>query len=195
MRLRLAPVMAALALTLAGGWNLVGVAHACSCAGFGGPVEAALQAAQDANVAFTGTVVGTRPAAPGPDDFGPMVAYAFDVHRASDEVDGTIEVHALDDGGGASCGFTFGMGEAWFVTASLADGRLQTGLCNGNQRLADLDPGDVERLEAVLPQTPAADGAAAPGGWQVPWGLIGGATALLATLAVTVFAFRGESRR
>ena len=187
--------MAALALTLAVGWVQVGVVRACSCAGPGGPVDVAIQAARDANVAFTGTVVGTRPAAPDPNGFGPMVAYAFEVDHASDEVDGTIEVHALDDGGGASCGFTFAMGEAWFVSASLADGRLQTGLCNGNQRLADLHLDEVERIEGVLPQTPAADAAASPGGWQVPWALIGGAAALIAAVAVTVLAFRGDSRR
>ncbi len=187
--------MAGLALTLAVGWLPIGVVHACSCAGLGGPVDVAIQAARDASVAFTGTVVGTRPVAPAPNDFGPMVAYAFEVDHASDEVDRMVEVHALDDGGGASCGFTFGVGEAWFVTASVADGALQTGLCNGNQRLAELPADDIERLEEVLPQTPVAKEAAAAEGWQIPWALIGGATGLLAVVAVTVFAFRGESRR
>jgi hypothetical protein len=187
--------MAALALTLAVGWMPVGVVRACSCVGLGGPVEIALAAARDASVAFTGTVVGARPEPAGFGDFGPMVAYAFEVDRASDEVETPIEVHALDDPGGAACGFTFGMGEEWFVTASAGNGALQTGLCSGNLRLADLDPAEVEQLEAALPEQPAASEAGERDGVEVPWILILGLSGLAAAVGLTVYAFRGEARR
>jgi hypothetical protein len=154
-----------------------------------------MAAARDASVAFTGTVVGTRPAPAGQGGFGPMVAYAFEVDHASDEVETPIEVHALDDGGGASCGFTFGMGEDWFVTASVGDGGLQTNLCSGNLRLADLAPAEAEQLRSVLRQLPAAGGPAQPQGFEVPWVLILALSGLAAAVGLTAFAFRGDARR
>ncbi len=190
----LVSTISALVLALAVSWVPVGVVHACSCAGLGGPVDVAMAAARDASVAFTGTGVGARPVPAGPGGFGPMVAYAFEVDHASDEVETPIEVHAGDDGGGASCGFTFGMGEEWFVTASVGDGALQTGLCSGNLRLADLNPAEAEQLRSVLRELPGAGGPAQPGELEVPWVLILALSGLAAAVGITVFAFRGDAR-
>jgi hypothetical protein len=195
MRPRLLSAISALVLALAVSWVPVGVAHACSCLSLGGPVDAAMAAAREASIAFTGTVVGARPAPQPPGGFGSMVAYAFEVDHASDDVETPIEVHALDDGGGASCGFTFGIGEEWFVTASVGDGALQTNLCSGNLRLADLNPAEAEQLRSVLPEQPAAGGPAQPAGFEVPWVLILVLSGLAAAVGLTVFAFRGDARR
>jgi hypothetical protein len=192
---RLFSAISALVLALAMSWVPVGVAHACSCLSLGGPVDAAVAAAGDASIAFTGTVVGARPVPERPGGFGSMVAYAFEVDHASDDVETPLEVHALDDGGGASCGFTFGMGEEWFVTATAEDGALQTNLCRGNLRLEDLDPAEGERLRAALPEQPAAGGPAQPQRFEVPWVLILALSGLAAAVGITVFAFRGEARR
>jgi hypothetical protein len=145
---------------------------ACSCASLGNsPADAATSAAGNGDLAFIGTVVGTRPVPPelgtGPGD---VVGYAFEVERATAPVAATIEVRALNDPGGASCGFVFGTDEEWFVTAYSDGGNLHTGLCSGNQRVDAIDADAAERLVEVLPEVsvPDDDGgdvASAPGPW------------------------------
>lgn len=193
MRHRLVAVVA-LAMALGMAWAPASVVHACSCAGVGGPVDIALAAAREPQVvALTGRVVETRPAPDGAFG-GPVVAYSFEVGRASDPVASVIEVRALNDGGGASCGFTFGIGEEWFVTAYSEEGALHTGLCSGNLRTDELDPAAKARLAEALPQLPDADAATStPEG--PPWSLLLAVAAILATGAVTVFAFRAVGPR
>jgi hypothetical protein len=161
---------------------------ACSCAGLGGPVDVAKQAAADADLAFIGTVVDSGPGPADPDGFGPTVTYAFAVQRATAPVPAVIEVRALDDPGGASCGFAFGLDETWFVTTYEQQGGLQTGLCSGNTELETL--GDLERnqLSAMLTLEPTAIPAPAE---EIPWPAIAGiALGILAVGATMLIAFR-----
>jgi hypothetical protein len=191
MRLR-----AALGLLLALGLLAapVSVVLACSCAFLGGPVDMARQAIADAEVAFIGTVVGTEPAPPDPAGFGPMVRYAFAVERATVPVDDLIEVRALDDGGGASCGFTFGINETWFVTTDQQDGVLHSGLCHGNLELEALADVDRDRIAAMLTAQPRSspEDDAREAGWLPIAGI---AIAALAVGGTMVFAFRKDVLR
>jgi hypothetical protein len=188
MRPRLVAV-AALSLALGMAWAPAAVVYACSCAGVGGPVDFALAAAREPRVvAVTGRVVDAR-AAPDGVFGGPVVAYSFEVERASEPVPSVLEIRALDDGGGAACGFTFGIGEVWFVTAYPEEGALHTGLCNGNARTDELDPATKARLAEALPEVPDADAATADP-QEPPWSLLLAVAAALAVGAVAVIAFR-----
>lgn len=183
------PAGAALLLALGIAWVSTGVVHACSCANIGGPVEMALAAAQEPQViAFTGRVVGTR-AAPDTIVGGPVIAYSFEVERASRLVPSVVEVRALDDGGGASCGFTFGVDGDWFVTAYSMEGALQTGLCSGNVLTSELDPATLARLTEALPVFPEPSPVPPS---DPPWTLLLTGAALLAAGAIAVLAFRRE---
>jgi hypothetical protein len=161
--------------------------QACSCAALGGPMDVVRGAIASADVAFIGTVVDFRPA-PDLDGFGPMVAYAFDVERATVPIAEVIEVRALDDGGGASCGFTFGMDETWFVTTDQQDGALHTGLCSANTQLETLAEAEQEQIAALLTAEPFAAPAASD---EFPWLPVGAtALAILAVGAIMAVAFR-----
>ncbi|HEX2884702.1 MAG TPA: hypothetical protein VHQ42_09025 [Candidatus Limnocylindria bacterium] len=131
--------------------------RACSCASLGGTVEAV----QHAELALIGTVVDIGRARA--DAWGPVVPYAFEVERASAQTPAVVVVHALDDGGGASCGFVFGAGERWLVGAHRDGSELTTGLCSGNARMDAFSAEDVDRLVAILPFTPAAEGSRGAG--------------------------------
>jgi hypothetical protein len=167
---------------------------ACTCDSLGvSPADVAASAVTNGGIGFLGTVVGARPAARDPDRFGDVVAYAFEVERATAPVPATIEVHALNDPGGGACGFVFGAGEEWFVSA-LPDGSvLHTSLCSDNRRAADIDPAEMERLVEVLTEEPA------PGGKDddvrasnsTEWLSIGGVAAILVVFGgVMALAFR-----
>jgi hypothetical protein len=172
--------------------------QACSCAMIGGPEEIAAQAARDGSVAFIGTVVDAAPAPADPDGFGQVVGYAFEVEHASVPISASlIEVRALDDGGGASCGFTFGIGESWFVSAYEQDGALHTGLCGGNTRMTELAPDSVDRLrEMLLPVTPTVDAPTEVGtGVTLDWVTAAAAAGLLGAILLTIFAFRRDAER
>lgn len=125
--------------------------RACSCASLGGTVEAV----QQAELSLIGTVVDIGPARA--DAWGPVVPYAFEVERASAETPAVVVIHALNDGGGASCGFVFGVGERWLVGAHRDGSEVTTGLCSGNARMDAFSAEDVDRLMAILPFTPAAE--------------------------------------
>ncbi|MGH2416884.1 MAG: hypothetical protein ACRDFY_00985 [Candidatus Limnocylindria bacterium] len=134
--------------------------HACSCMEMQ-PAEAV----EMADLAFIGTVIDSAPGGQDPAVGMPMVRYAFAVARASEQTGPTIEVAALDDGGGATCGFTFGAEERWFVAASTDGGVLQSNLCSGNLMLDGMDDAEVAALDELLPFEPtstAADPTAAP---------------------------------
>lgn len=120
----------------------VATVNACSCVGF-----SAAEAVQFADLAFVGTVADAAPG--GQDEVmgAQLVRYAFAVERASKTTGPIVEVVSHDDPGGASCGFSFGRGERWFVAATAEDGVLRSNLCSGNLPLEGL--GDVEMAELV----------------------------------------------
>jgi len=126
--------------------------HACSC------MQMDAAAAVDvADLAFVGTVVD---AAPGGQDAAlgiSLVRYAFEVDRASRASGPIVEVAAHDDGGGASCGFTFGVGERWFVAATTEEGSLRSTLCSGNLQVEGLGDAEQAELANLLPFEPASD--------------------------------------
>ncbi|MDQ3688432.1 MAG: hypothetical protein M3406_00055 [Chloroflexota bacterium] len=125
--------------------------HACSCVGF-----TAADAVEAADLAFVGTVADSTPAGKDPMMGGPLVRYAFEVERASQAVGPFVEVAAHDDGGGASCGFTFGIGERWFVAATMEGGSLRSHLCSGNLRMEDVGDAGMAELVDLLPMEPVA---------------------------------------
>ena len=126
-------------------------AAACSCAMLSGPDEAIAAA----ELSFVGTPIEAAPA--GGDD-GAMgvgtIRYAFEVERATHAVDSVVEVRALDDPGGAACGFAFGVGERWLVMAHRQDGAMHTNLCSGNLLLTQMDEGELDAIESSLPYVP-----------------------------------------
>lgn len=152
----LAPL--ALALTLWFGTLTMPLAsvQACSCAGFPTASEGVRAAVAEGRVALIGSIVDTAPAAPDPNGFGPMVRYAVDVERASVPVSGLLEVRALDDGGGASCGIQFAIGERWVIVADGANGVLETGLCSGNVLTDGLAAAEAAAIAESLPFVPDA---------------------------------------
>jgi hypothetical protein len=169
--------------------------RACSCAMIGGTLDAAVQAAAQAQVAFVGTVVDADEVGVGP--FGgsaPMVQYAFQVERATVPVPDLIAVHAVDDGGGASCGFTFGLDETWFVATHELDGDLHTGLCSGNTQVGTLTDGERDELSEVLAAVPfpAAEQRASWSDWLPIAGIV---LAVFAVGGITVLAFRRDRVR
>ena len=127
----------------------IATVHACSC------IEMQPAAAVEfADVAFVGTVADAEPGGQDPMMGAPLVRYAFEVERASEEIGPVIEVVALDDGGGASCGFTFGPGERWFVAAMSEGGSLQSNLCSGNLKLTGMSDAQIADLLELLPMEP-----------------------------------------
>jgi hypothetical protein len=161
------------------------VVQACSCSWLGGTEQVALQAMDEADVAFVGTVTASAPVFGfNFEQMGPEIRYTFDVERASIATEGVIDVRAIDDGGGASCGFTFDVGDRWLVAAVDDDGALRTHLCSGNTSLAGDDADMADRLLAHLPFAPvAANDEATPGAFvrNLP-----AAIALVVLLAATV---------
>lgn len=130
--------------------------QACSCAGSATASEGVRAAVAEGRVALIGSIVDTAPAAPDPNSLGPMVRYAIDVERASAPVSGLLEVQALDDGGGASCGIQFAIGERWVIVADGANGLLETGLCSGNVRTDGLAADEEAAIAEALPFVPDA---------------------------------------
>ena len=174
----------------------VAIVRACSCSWLGGTEEVAVQAMAQADVALIGTVTAASPVIGfGAMGFGgPNVRYSFDVERASVETDATIDVEAVDDGGGASCGFTFDVGDRWVVAASRDGGTLSTHLCAGNTQLTG-EPGMAERLLARLPFAPAPETDDGPLDAFVRFApAAAGAGLVLAAIAVTAVAFRRRPR-
>ena len=124
--------------------------HACSCVGF-----STAEAVEFATIAFVGTVAERAPGGQDPMLGAPLVRYAFAVERASKATGPIVEVVSHDDPGGASCGFSFGEGERWFVAATAQDGLLRTSLCSGNMPIEGLGDAEVTELVARLPIEPS----------------------------------------
>ncbi len=190
----IARVLAALVLAIGLSAVPLSIARACSCMDPGGPA----QIIEAAELAFIGTVVNAEEVGDGP--FGPgapMVRYAFDVERASAPISSdVVHVEALDDGGGASCGFTFGVGERWFVSAAAApgDAALTTWLCNGNIRMDQLGADGADEVLALLPVEPIASPAGSESGFDVPGPVVTGGLGVLALIGVSFIAFRRDRR-
>ncbi|MCA1568769.1 MAG: hypothetical protein LC798_00285 [Chloroflexi bacterium] len=179
----------------------VATVHACSCAAFGTTADAVAAA----DLAFVGTVAGTAPGGEDPMMGVPLVRYAFEVERASQVTPAVVEVAALDDGGGPSCGFTFGVGERWLVVATSEGGSLRSNLCSGNVPVEGIGEAEMADLVALLPvepeptsPPPAAAPAASPSGAGAGMPLLAVLVGLAATgalIAVMVPALRrGGSR-
>lgn len=185
----------AAALTVATLAAPVATVHACSCVGLTTP-----EAVEAADLAFVGTVADSIVTGQDPMLGVPLVRYAFEVERASQPTGSLVEVAAHDDGGGASCGFSFGVGERWLVAAHSEGGDLRSTLCSGNQMLADIGDAEMAQLIELLPMEPvpatprpepAPAAAASNAGVEAPIlaGLVGLAAAV-ALAAVMVVALR-----
>lgn len=164
-------------------------ALACSCAMPAGPAETAAAA----HLAFVGTVVDAAAAPKDPDGFGQVVRYAFKVERTSVPIDGdTVEVRALGGDGGASCGFTFGEGERWFVAAHRQEGALETNLCSGNVLVESMSDAELARLMSALPVASSEAPPAEESAFPIPGAVLVGAAAVAGLAAVTFLAFRRD---
>jgi hypothetical protein len=169
-------------------------AAACSCMGFTTPEE--VVAAHE--VTFIGTVVDTA-LAEGGGFGGRNVRYAFDVERASAPTEAMLVVQATDDGGGASCGIAFGVGERWLISASRQDADLQTSLCSNNLLADDLEADQVAAYTELLPNVPPEPAEPAPGATgsdvSVPIAIGAAVVALFGLAAVSLLALRGRRTR
>lgn len=143
-------VAAALAITTLAA--PVATVHACSCMAF-----SAAEAVKAADLAFVGTVVDSAPGGQDPAMGMALIRYAFEVERASEPIGPIVEVVSHDDPGGASCGFTFGGAERWFVASTSEGGLLRTNLCSGNRFMDDLGSAELDELVRLLPAEPVAE--------------------------------------
>jgi hypothetical protein len=168
--------------------------QACSCSFLGGTMDVVDAAIAGSDLAFIGTVVDTavEPADADGFDHPPMVRYAFAVERSTLPVAEVVEVRALDDGGGGSCGFTFGLDETWFVAAYEQDGALLTGLCSGNVETHTLANGERGQIAAMLTAEPVPSPAPAASGSTL-FPVAGVVLGVLVLGAVTVLLFRRSS--
>ena len=180
-----------LALMIAAGSVPISRVAACSCGVFGGPEE--VVGAHD--VTFIGTVVDSSPGARG--EFGEAIIYAFDVDRASAPTDALLVVRAGVDG--ASCGFTFGMGEHWLVSAYRQGADLETSLCSGNQLAADIPADQLAAFRELLPNLAPEAAQPAPGtspaDVSIPMAAGVAVLTVFALAAVSILAFRRGRRR
>jgi hypothetical protein len=160
--------------------------QACSCVGF-----STAEAVEIATIAFIGTVADTAPGGQDPMMGAPLVRYAFAVERASRASGPIVEVVSHDDPGGASCGFSFGQGERWFVAATAQDGLLRTSLCSGNAPIEGLGDADMAELVGLLPVEPVpADLPSGDAGLSVPAPLLVALIGVAVLAAGSAWAFR-----
>lgn len=178
------PALLAVAMALAAGTVPMAQVVACSCVGAGTPEEVVA----GAELAFIGTVMDT--AAGGPSEFGGSnVRYAFAVEHASAPTGQLVVVQALDDGGGASCGMQFAIGERWLVTAYRQGPELETNLCSMNQRTDEMAAGDLAAYTQLLPNVPPEEADEPPGGPRADLSIpVVTAVVLLSALALGVVA-------
>jgi hypothetical protein len=165
--------------------------QACSCVGF-----STAEAVEFATIAFVGTVAERAPGGQDPMLGAPLVRYAFAVERASKASGPIVEVVSHDDPGGASCGFSFGHGERWFVAATAQDGLLRTSLCSGNAPIEGLGDADMAELVGLLPVEPVpADLPSGDAGLSIPAPLLVTLIGVAVLAAGSALAFRrGRAR-
>jgi len=166
----------------------IATVSACSCVGF-----SLADSVDSADIAFIGTVVDSAPAGQDALMGVPLVRYAFELERASEASGPIVEVAAHDDGGGASCGFSFGDGERWFVAAATQDGVLRTTLCSGNRPAGDLAADEMAALVELLPVEPApADEPRGDAGFSIPAPLLVALAGAGIVVAAAAWAFRRD---
>ncbi|HLE58325.1 MAG TPA: hypothetical protein VJA85_01630 [Candidatus Limnocylindria bacterium] len=144
-----ARLLATLTLAVAAlGIGPVATVLACTCMQLG-----AGEALANAQVAFTGVVARVEDPNSGPiiSSADPII-YTFAVEEALKGEPGSAPqvVSARES---ASCGMTFAVGQRWTVYADVGGGgRLETGLCSGNELLAeDVPVPDLAEPEAGVP--------------------------------------------
>jgi hypothetical protein len=162
---------------------------ACSC------METSVeQAVTEADLAIVGTLVAVQPAAAGALDQPMAMEWAIERSRDPVDVDRATILGWPNDG--ANCGVSFEVGSRWLVLASMTDAGLETNGCLPNRPLDAEDPESAAIVEAMTP-VGASESPAATEGGDLPLPLIGGGTALLLLVALSVLAFRrrapGES--
>jgi hypothetical protein len=164
----------AILLTVAGP---ISRAYACSCM----ELQPG-QALANADVAFVGVVAGVRdPSGGNPLGSGDPITYSFvvqDVLKQGAAIPAVAQVSSTRDG--ASCGQTFAVGQRWRLFAYRNGGSLSTGICSGNELLAERVP--IPSVEEADPEPP-------PPGVLVALG----AAALVGLVSVWAFTRRGRS--
>lgn len=170
-----AGAMLAILLTVAGP---ISRAHACSCM----ELQPG-QALANADLAFVGVVASARD----PSGGNPMVGsgdpilYTFvvqEVMKKGVATAATVQVSSARDG--ASCGQTFAVAQQWRLFAYRDGTNLSTGICSGNELLAERVP------------VPVVEG---PESGPPPLGLLValGASALVALVSLWGFTRRGRT--
>lgn len=191
MRVRLAVVVLALSLSLAGG-PYAGTAHACSCAG----VSDASAAYDGADAVFAGEMVRGGLEDPDPADGMMMGGVEFRVIDAWKGVSGDSAVlygqemvyyGEIEEGEmvtSSSCAYIFEKGGRYLVYADRFEDGFTTGICDGTTKLEGAGK-DLEALGpplAVLPET----GGVPSEGAEPEAGPSAAAAAVLVSLAVGV---------
>lgn len=172
--------------------------HACSCMGMD-PATAI----EVADLAIVGTVADAVPGGKDPNLGMTLVRYAFEVERASEQTGPIVEVSSHDDDMGASCGFSFAVGERWFVAAATEEGTLRTTLCSGNLPVDEMGGAQLQEIAGLLPfgptseaPTPAPAPVEAPTDGGVDFSLAAavliGVAATAALVLVMLLAMRGR---
>ncbi|HYM53556.1 MAG TPA: hypothetical protein VEW45_08825 [Candidatus Dormibacteraeota bacterium] len=141
------------------------------------------QALENADVAFVGVVAGVQdPSAANPIvGSGDPVLYAFVVEEVMKQgvaIPGAVEVTSARDG--ASCGQTFAVGQRWRLYAYSDGAGLSTGICSGNELLAERVP---------IPAGPTDP----PGGPPVQLLLVLGAVVVVVGVSAWAFTRRGHT--
>ena len=120
---------------------------ACSCAQM-----TQAEALSNADVAFVGVVAAIGDPGVGPVvNSGELVHYTFAVEsELKGELAGTIGLSSARSG--ASCGQEFALAQRWRVFAYVDEtGRLQSGLCSGNELLAEDVPVPPPAPTSIMP--------------------------------------------
>lgn len=184
---------------------------ACSC-GMGETADV-IRAAQ---LAFVGTVADQRDSGVRSEFGGELREYAFVVARSNVPTDAVTLIVAGT--AGPSCGIVFGDDEEWLIIASRTPAGLETNLCSGDVRMADLGAAERAAILELLPAEPSVEPGASepaaeqpaepsdpstaeeepsldPGGIAVLLVVVALVSLLLAGVGLLAFARRGASAR
>lgn len=162
----------AILLTVAGP---VARVHACSCMELQPGNALAM-----ADFAFEGVVIGSVSGAPPAIDGLDQVRYSFAVQKML-KGRGVDTVDVATAGSSAACGTEFSAGQQWRVFATGGPGSWTTGLCSGNELLAE---------RASIPTVGEVPTGPPPAGLLVALG----ASALVALVSIWAFTRRGRGQ-